>query len=89
MTTTKNAKMGPNDASGVVWALGECFFFPFMLFLLLTNVLPFFKGLTFEITEKKSGDNGIEPKRRQTCRLGLKRVFFSSFFFLKLTNDIL
>ena len=28
--------MGPNDASGVVWALGEYFF---MFFLILTNTL--------------------------------------------------
>ena len=32
-------KMGPNDASGVVWALSEYFFKFLCFFLILTNVL--------------------------------------------------
>ena len=32
-------KMGPNDTSGVVWALGEPFFFFFHIFLILTMIL--------------------------------------------------
>ena len=29
--------MGPNDASGVVWALGWCIFFFFCIFLILAD----------------------------------------------------
>jgi hypothetical protein len=30
---------GPNDASGIVWAIGECFYLFPSNFLMLTNVL--------------------------------------------------
>ena len=37
--------MGPNDASGVVWALGEFFLFFLRFFLTLTKVIVYIQSL--------------------------------------------
>src|SRR5271155_5028019 len=86
--------MGPNDASGVVWALEvRCvFFFCFSLcFLLLANdCYSFRSSLFFSGTRRAmvAGDDHNRPKRRIWRRLGLRYVFFCfSSCFLLLAND--
>ena len=51
------AKTGPNDASGVVWALDEYFLFLFTL--MLTNYLLFIQVVTYEISDD---ENGLEQR---------------------------
>src|SRR5271168_3823070 len=77
---------GPNDASGVVWALGMfCFRFS-LCFLLLANDFYLFRSSLFfsgtrRATVASNDHNG--PKRCQMRLLGLRYVFFffSCFFF--------
>ena len=67
---------GPNDARCVVWAKGIFFFFH-SCFLLLTN---FIIGSTYQVTTDKGGNEGIRLKRRKTCHLGQRCVFFRVFY---------
>jgi hypothetical protein len=63
-------KTGPNDASRVVWAIGESFFILFAFFLFINDVYRYngcYKG-TEGLMEDTGKENG--PKRRETRRLG-------------------
>ena len=55
----KTSKKGPNSVSGVVWAIGTCFFFLFLSYFINTNhyiiYYRYFKG-------KEGSDNENEPK---------------------------
>ena len=68
-------KMGPNDASGVVWALGEPFF---RIFLILTMIL-----LYIEIMFPPSG-----MKRARTMVYTIVRAV-GMFFFSHILSNIL
>ena len=60
---------GPNDASRVVWALGELFLFSSCFFLVLNDLhrnFEYSKG-TVWFNTGNNDDNG--PKRRETRRL--------------------
>jgi hypothetical protein len=70
---------GPNDASGVVWALGVFFLFLFSCFFILNGTYRLYcciKG-TEGLTE--GDDDEIGPKRRWTRRLGPRYVFYFNF----------
>ena len=60
----------PNDASGVVWALGEFFFFYFFISLILTNVLQVYTTEYRSGREMGAGGDENRPKRHATRRLG-------------------
>ena len=60
-------KTSSNDTSGVVWALGEYFFF---LFLILTNAFICYYSIIYEICNREDGNDENGPKRRQMRRLG-------------------
>src|SRR5271168_2895847 len=86
--------MGPNDASGIVWALEVryvFFFFFFFCFFFLVNVFFFFSSpLFFSGTRRAmvAGDDHNGPIRRIWRRLGLRFSFFCfSSCFLLLAND--
>ena len=51
-------KMGPNDASHVVWAHGESFFFKIMFFLMLTNI--FYLSI-YNVHDRTGDDNEKGP----------------------------
>src|SRR5271168_2553533 len=81
---------GPNDASGVIWALEVRYvFFCFSsCFLLLANDFYLFRSSLFFSGTRRAmvaGDDHNGPKRRQMhhLKLGLRYVFFfsSCFFF--------
>ena len=72
-------RKGPNNASRVVWALGE-FFLLYSCFFLYTNDLyRYYLRYT-----GKNDDN--RPKRRDTRRLGTRWVFF---WFIRVSPNIL
>ena len=81
------AKTGPNDASGVVWALDEYFIFLFTL--MLTNYLLFIQVVTYEISDKDGGDdeNGLEQRRHAFVTsstrpvLCILNIYIFTFFF--------
>ena len=81
---------GPNDASGIVWALLGMFFFCFSsCFLLLANDFYLFRSSLFFSGTRRAmvaGDDHNGPKRRQMHRLGLRYVFFFPRVFSLLTN---
>ena len=54
-------KTGPNDASSVVWALGEFLFFP-SYFLIFITVLLHIYVVIYEICSKEGSDdeNGLK-----------------------------
>jgi hypothetical protein len=59
-------KTGPNDASGVVWALGELFFFFFVFF----NTNYCFLDSNVKIQYRVSSYNENGPRQCQTRHLG-------------------
>ena len=78
---------GPNDAAGVVWAIGECFFFSFVFFYILTIIHYIYRlynsyYTTWRGTGGRDDDNG--PKRL-VWALG-EWVFFFFVFFYILSN---
>lgn len=82
---TDMMKMGPNDVSHVVWALGELYF---MIFYILINVLCYFSSSIYH--EEGSGGWYWQKKKskwHEMCRLGhLYTFFFSLCVFIILTN---
>src|ERR1700678_871481 len=70
---------GPNDPSGVVWALGMfCFCFSLCFLLLANDFYLFRSSLFFSGTQRATvaGNDHNGPKRRQMRCLGLWYVFF-------------
>ena len=55
-------KTGPSDVSDIVWALGECFYFFFRSFLILTNVFMLYLCSQIDILE--------ENERAVTVKIG-------------------
>ena len=66
-------RMGPNDASGVVWAISEFFYISFVF---LTNILDMYSRIT-----QQGG------RRRREMAIG--EVFYISFLFLYILTNIL
>jgi amino acid permease len=70
-------KTGPNDASGVVWALGE-FFFSIFVFFYIKLILYYVYRLettTWRATKMKTGPNNAR------CVVWAISKFFFSFVF--------
>src|SRR5271168_2784620 len=70
---------GPNDTSGVVWALGMfCFCFSLYFLLPANDFYLFRSSLFFSGTRRATvaGDDHNQPKPRIWHRLGLRYVFF-------------
>ena len=64
-------RTGPNDASGVVWAIGEFFMISFVFFYILTNVL-----FTYSRNIQSIGAG-----RSEMTRMGANDTFAPSIFF--------
>src|SRR5271168_2926540 len=82
---------GPNDASGVVWALGMfCFCFSSYFLLLANDFYLFRSSVFFSGTQRATvaGNDHNRPKQSQMCRLGLRYMFFFPRVFSLLTNDL-
>ena len=64
-------KTGPNNASAVVWAIGEFFFFfhLFFFFWMLTNVYCIFI-MVYYIYNRKGGDDENRPKQMCLASFG-------------------
>ena len=62
-------KTGPNNASAVVWAIGEFFFHLFFFFWMLTNVYCIFI-MVYYIYDRKGGDDKNRPKRTRLALFG-------------------
>jgi Ca2+/Na+ antiporter len=78
-------KLGPNDASRVVWAIGKFFLFSSCFF---TNILYIGSIFLFkEIREIKEASDGKNwPRRRQTT---LSKCFSFFFVFFFTTNYVI
>ena len=63
-------KMGPNDMSWVVWAIGKFFFLFFHDFLLLTTVCRYYLCSGGTRWVREGGDDENRPKRHILRRLG-------------------
>ena len=61
-------KTGPNNMSHVVWALGEHLYFS----LILANVFCYNLGFIHLICDVVASDDKNRPKRRFSCRLGIR-----------------
>jgi hypothetical protein len=69
-------KTGPNDASGVVWALGIFF----RDFCKVTNDFCSYLGSIYFLQVGMDGDDHNEPKRRARHVVWALGVFFFPFF---------
>ena len=67
-TASTNMKMGPNNASGIIWAICKSFFFLFFIFFKVLTIINVCKGWGHLGLEGRHDVNG--PGRRQTCRSG-------------------
>ena len=56
---TEMMRMGPNDASGTIWAIGEFSFLFFHVFLVLTLYI---YSLLYEICGREAGNDESGPK---------------------------
>jgi hypothetical protein len=63
-------RTGPNDASGVVWAIGEYFFIFLRVFLSANYCFMIYTVVIYEVRYREAGNDENGPKRRQTRRLG-------------------
>ena len=63
-------KTGSNDALCVVWAISECFFFSFLIFLILTIKKGYYMSFKGSERVMGAGDDENGPKQRFVRRLG-------------------
>ena len=63
-------RTGPNDASGVVWAIGELFKNFFRVFFIYKLMIYLHSVVIYQVRDREEGDEENGPKRRQTRRLG-------------------
>ena len=75
---------GSNDARRVVWALGECFLFHFVLFWILINVYVF-KGCSLHTTRRGERRKAVAKRKGPNDASGvvwaISKFFFFSFRF--------
>ena len=67
---TEMTRTGPNDASGVVWAIGEFYYYFFRVFLYINHFFYIITVVIYQLHDRNDGDDENRPKRRQTRRLG-------------------
>ena len=70
-------KTGPNNTSGVVWAISEFFFFLSSFFLKLTTVYSVYIIVVYEICDRRGGGG----KNNAPGVVWAISEFFFSFFF--------
>ena len=70
---------GPNDASRVVWALGEFFSFSSCFFLVFNDLHRYYRFSKGTVWFNTSNDDDNGPKRCETLRLGPRWVLFNLF----------
>ena len=87
-------KMGPNNASGIVWALSEFFSHFFIFFFsILTNILWHIQDFIYKIRDRESDGGWQQPKQAQTmldASFGhqMSNLFFFFVFFATNENFI-
>ena len=67
---TTTTTMGPNDASHVVWALGEFFYIFFMFFFVFNDLHRYYGNSKGTVWFNAGNNNNNRPKRRVSRRLG-------------------
>ena len=84
-------KTGPNDAYCVVWALGMSIFLILVYCFIVTDISLQVYVLNDELHDMEKNerwDGGNGPKRRVSCRLGLRYVFLIQFIVYYIVNHI-
>ena len=78
-------KTGPNNTSGIVWAISE-FFFSFFIFLKPTDIYSIYIMVVYETHNRRGGGNKNRPKQCQMCFWAISEFFFSFLLFWILTK---